>query len=274
MFRIYLLIIEKQEMKNSKISHLIVVIFCFLAISCNNNNGENGQADSSNVEQNIQSDKNVFELPKELEYTRSKDGFSYDRLYPIGWSKDGKFAYIVEPAEEESGFYLFEIIILDIVNNKVVWSWKPEESEEGDLATTWKDNYEIFEKQLNEAEIQQSKKFELKATKGSYKGNEYELIMESKTKTDPDFGVDMVDEFILKIISDELGTKDFYEQKTNSLDYILSAYVPGYLLSPHDDRIVVICHLERIGATGPPNVVFFELVGTDLIRGFKKEEGS
>lgn len=258
------------------LTSIILSLLFFVVYACNNGENTNDNQSDSNivVNDNTADDKNQYELPSELVYSKVKDGFSYDKLYPIGWSKDGKFAYIVEPAEEESGFYLFEIVILDIVNNKVEWSWKPEESEEGDLASTWKDNYSLFEKQLNDAEIVQSNKFELKETKGSYKGNDFEMIMEIATRTDDDYGIDVVDEYKLKIVSPELGTKEFYTDKANSLDYILSAFLPGYLVSPHDDRIVVVCQLERIGAGGPPNIVYFNLVGSDLILGFKKDSGS
>jgi len=257
--------------------YLLLSIFLIIASSCGNgeaNDEENGGLDTNSGSQVGNLDEQDFVLPEELTYTSDRPGFNYDMIFPIGWSKDGKFAYLMEPADEGSGFYLFEIIILDIVNNKLVWSWKPEESEEGSLQSTWKENYDLFAQHLNEAEITQTKNFKLESTNTSYKGNDYELIMETSAEVDADYGVDLVKEITISLQSPELGVKEFYKQKIDNRDYILSAYVPGFLMSPHDDRIIVICQKERIAAGGPPNIVFFEIVGSDLIRGFKKGSDS
>ncbi len=55
---------------------------------------------------------------------------------------------------------------------------------------------------------------------------------------------------------------------------VVGAFVPGYLLSKNNGRVIVICQLERWGYEGPPNVVYFELIGSDLLRGFKTRDGS
>lgn len=265
-------------MRSRNIFTLFIVIFFLAALACNNdedsNNNEN--PDSNNIGQNANQnfENQQFNLPSELKYTRQGDGFIYDKIYPVGWSKDGKFAYIIEPADEGSGLYWFEIIILDIVNNKIAWSWKPGESEEGNLESTWKQNYDLFAEHLNEAEIVQIKSFELKPPKSSYKGNDYELVLESRSETDQFLGLDVVREIELSFVSPELGKKLFYNRKIEEVDYVVSAYVPGYLMSPYDDRIVVVLQQERMGYEGPPNVVYFELIGSDLTRGFKKESGS
>ena len=255
---------------------LVIISFILTLVSCGgaSNNEENETNDTSlaTTENNIENQE--FTLPEELAYTSSRHGFNYDKFHPIGWSKDGKFAYIIEPADEGSGFYLFDIMIVDIVNDKLIWSWKPEESEEGSLQSTWKENYDLFAKHLNEAEIKQTKDFKLEPTNISYKGNDYELVMETSTEVDQDYGVDLIKGIEISLQSKELGIKQIFSQKIDSRDYILSAYIPGYLMSQHDDRIIVICQKERIGAGGPPNIVFFEIIGSDLIRGFKKEDNS
>ncbi len=264
-------------MKVKSFVYTLLGIFLFVLVSCGGSqaNDEENQNPDSNVVDNINDvDAQDYVLPEELIYTSSRHGFNYDKFYPIGWSKDGKFAYIMEPADEGSGFYLFEIIILDIVNNKLVWSWKPEESEDGSLQSTWKENYDLFAQHLSEAEISQTKDFKLESTTMSYKGNDYEVVMETSTDIDPDYGVDLIKEVEINLQSKELGVKQIYNEKTDGRDYILSAYIPGFLLSQHDDRIVIICQKERIGAGGPPNIVFFEIIGSDLIRGFKKESDS
>jgi hypothetical protein len=260
----------------------LVVVLAFLLFSacnaCNSDddkNSGNNSADSIGQQSiNIPEDfeKQEYTIPNELEYGRIGNDFLYDKFYPIGWSKDGKFAYIIEPADEASGNYWFEIVILDIVNNKVSWSWKPAESEQGNLQSVWKDNYPLFKKNLAEAEIIQLSKFELKPTKIAYKGNDYEIVLETKNVADLDYGIDMVKEIQMNIVSEQLGKKSIINKKETEM--VIGAIVPGFLMCPFDDRIVVICKKDRIGYEGPPNVVYFELIGSDLVRGFKKESDS
>jgi len=215
-----------------------------------------------------------YQIPEELVYNKQSDDFLIDKLYPIGWSKDGKFAYIIEPADEESGFYLFEIVVFDMINNKTIWSWKPEESEEGDLEMTWKENYELFKSSLNKYEITQDNSFELLKDKTTFKDNEYQIVLDTKTEIQPDYGIDIIKNIKISISSAELGSKEIYNQNTEDYSMIIGAFVPGYLLSPNDGRIVVICQMERIGAEGPPNAVYFQLIGADLLRGFHTDSGS
>lgn len=258
---------------------LFYALLVFGFLSCNSGKENSNNQDLSNnpgLSQDIPADfKNQeYSIPVELEYGRIGKEFLYDRFYPIGWSQNGKFAYIVEPADEGSGFYWFEIVILDIVNNKLVWSWKPKESAQGDLQSTWKENYDLFRNQLALNEIVQQKSFELLPTKTSYKDNDFELVLEAKNVSDPDFGFDVIKEIDIRILSAQLGRKLVVNQKEDEYSSVIGAIIPGFLLSPFDDRIVVICKKDRIGYEGPPNVVYFELFGSDLARGFKKENKS
>jgi hypothetical protein len=263
---------------------LLLIVFSMLLFpachGCKDDKGEAGNDNSDNPGQLTNNNQGDFKnqeytLPSELEYGRvDPKNFLYDKFYPIGWSKDGKLAYIIEPADEASGYYWFEIIIRDIVNNKTTWSWKPAESEKGNLQSTWKDNYDLFKKHLGDAQIIQLEKFELKPTKISYKGNDYELILDASNVTDPNYGLDVVKETNLSIVSKELGTKSIAKQKEDESSRVIGAIIPGFILCPFDDRIVVILRKERIGYEGPPNVVYFDLFGSDLTRAFKKQNDS
>ena len=104
---------------------------------------------------------------------------------------------MVEPADEGSGYYLFELVVFDMINNKISWSWKPDDSEEGDLESTWKDNYQDFKESLNKYEIVQETKFELQKGKTTFKGKNYQMVLESKTEKEPDFGFDVVKEWFV-----------------------------------------------------------------------------
>jgi len=278
---------------NSKsLSILLILSLSIMNFSCflfedensntNNTNSQNTTTDVEITDQDIQTDTEQpaayvpgdYSLPKELSYIQNEGDFLADKFYPIGWSKEGMFAYITEPADEGSGFYLFELHVFDAVNNKIAWSWKPEESEEGDLASTWKNNYELFKEKLNEYQIEQNESFELKKGKTTFKGNEYQIVLDTKTEQDPDFGFEIIKEIKISINSPELGTKQIYQSKADEYSMNIGAFVPGYILSPYNGRIVVLCQIEQAGYEGPPNIVYFELIGSDLLLGFKQKTGS
>ncbi len=275
-------------MNKIKIYPILIILLVVLAtfnFSCSwfNDNDEDGVDDTlvEIIDQDVINNSGDggyeagdYKIPAELVYNDKSDDFLIDKLYPIGWSKDGKFAYIVEPADEGSGFYLFELIVFDMVNNKTIWSWKIDETEEGDLETTWKENYEHFKESLNKYELVQQDDFKIEKGKTSFKGNEYQIVLDTKTKTEPDFGFDVIKELKISIESPEIGLKEIYNHKENDFSMLVGAFVPGYMLSPNSGRIVVICQMERWGYEGPPNVVFFELIGSDLLRGFNANTGS
>jgi hypothetical protein len=266
-------------MKKIKHTLTFVVILITILLACNDDqsNSSADGSESSNViaqYENIDFEKQEYEIPEELIYHKKGQDFLYDKLFPIGWSKNGKFAYIIEPADEASGLYWFEFVILDIVNNKVDYTWKPKETEEGSVGKLWKENYELFRKNLRSSQIMQMKDFTLLEGKTSYKSSEYEILLDAKTENDPDFGFDVIKEVEIIITSKELGEKKILNQKNTDYSLVLGAYIQGYLLSPFDDRIVVVYQKERAGYEGPPNVVFFDLIGTDLTRGFKKGKES
>lgn len=266
-------------MKKIKQTLTIVVILIIALLACNNdksNSAGNGNSDSNSIAQyeNINFEKQEYDVPSELIYHKKGHDFLYDKFFPIGWSKNGMFAYIIEPADEASGLYWFEFVIFDIVNNKVEFSWKPKETEEGSVEKLWKENYDLFRKNLRSSQIMQMKDFALLDGKTTHKSNEYEILLDAKTENDPDFGFDVIKEVEVKLVSKELGEKLIFNQKNTDYSLVLGAFIPGYLLSPFDDRIVVVYQKERAGYEGPPNVVFFDLIGTDLVRGFKKGKES
>lgn len=47
-----------------------------------------------------------------------------EQFFPIGWSRDGKFAYYTEPVDEACGCYYANLIIQDLRTDKVLWEFK------------------------------------------------------------------------------------------------------------------------------------------------------
>lgn len=122
---------------------LSIVLTAFALASCNGSdsknpseNAENTQTTNSdsvqikqseqiteqhqeqNLDQNqdpvpIEDVKERYFVPSELKYCPQSDEYLFDKFYPIGWSKDGHFAYITEPADEAAGLYFFKFRIQD-----------------------------------------------------------------------------------------------------------------------------------------------------------------
>src|SRR5260370_31030695 len=92
-------------------------------------------------------------------YYRQRPGedFATESFYPIGWSKDGKFAYYLAPVDEACNCYFAKLLILDLKTDKVLWefNYKSEFLEEAkkagrpySLNTLWQANRKLFSDKL------------------------------------------------------------------------------------------------------------------------------
>ena len=200
-----------------------------------------------------------YDLPEELNYNQQQGDFLYDTFFPIGWSRDGVFAYIVEAVDEGAGFYQFEFRIQDMGTDKILWSWKPQESEEGDLLTTWETNYELFKSYLNEYQIYQNVTSELGKTSFTYKNDSYQIELETKLQENADYGFDVVTETYISLHSQKLGEKMVFAYIEKDYSMVLSVIVTGIIQSPYSEHVAILTRYETWGYEGPPNVVYFEL---------------
>lgn len=251
-----------NKMKNKKLFVLILVlVFAFGCKTGQNNNGEN--LDTDIVEEE-------YFFPEELTYNQSVSEVLVDKFYPIGWSKDGNFAYILEPADEGLGNYMFGVVIINLVSDEVIWDWytDPIVDEELYREDVWKKHYDEFKEALNENGITQVRKIKLEDTYFTYNKKDFVVRLENETEKDPDINIELISGSKIYIKSPDLGEKLVAEEKYES-SMILGQQISGCLISPFEDRVVVILKTERWGYEGPPNVVEFEVYGANLSTGFK-----
>ena len=228
-----------------------------------NNNPDSEPVPAEEIKQN-------YTAPAELKYCRQSEEYLFDKFYPIGWSKDGHFAYIVEPADEAAGLYFFEFVIQNMISDKKVWTWKPkDEVEEGSVKQMWKDYAMVFAEKLNQYGIIQQKDIKIEPTEFTNGGNKFKITIDNKMET-CDFGFDVVKATDVFIKSPELGSKRIYSYTEKEISYTLSKIVAGVIKSPYEDRIAVIVKTEINGYEGPPNVISQFLVGANLKESFKK----
>ena len=141
------------------ISMAMCLVLCSAMIfSCKNQKSAGGEEAAQTVQV-----PDHYSVPAELKYAQEETYqvedntyplYLIDKFYPIGWSKDGKLAYIEEPADEAVGAYFFQFHILDLNTGKDVFTWKPEEDpQEGSISQMFEDNKDLFEGKLKECNL-------------------------------------------------------------------------------------------------------------------------
>jgi hypothetical protein len=213
-----------------------------------------------------------FTVPTELEYSNhDKMTFLYDKFYPVGWSETGLFAYVTEIADEGSGYYFFKISIQNMINDKIEWEWEPSYNEDGNLDSIWKENLTKINEKLNEYKIIQKTDFVLGLTSFTYLNKQYNLKIFTETEKNKDFGFDIIKSTKVYLSSPQLGTKTIYDYKEEDYSMLLGQIIAGYIQSPFEDRIAVIIKNERWGYEGPPNLIYFTIVGSNLTESFQPD---
>lgn len=210
----------------------------------------------------------AYSIPERVEFIEEDNQYLISYFLPIGWSTNGKFAYITEPADEACGCYFFEIAVIDLVTDKIVWQWELEgEPENETLQTAWNKNKSLFEQKLNEFGIRQQTNFELGETSFKSGINNYQLNLESSKNGEWEF--QNIKSIKIEISSPELGSKVIMNSELEEYSYKMKAELVGHLKSPFEERIAVIyCELIR-GWEGFPYVANFKLSGSHLTVGFK-----
>jgi hypothetical protein len=170
---------------------------------------------------------------------------------PAGWSRDGKFAYVLEREIDGRGGTRFSYVVFDAVQDAVLWnleddSFEWDESELADGRTeselAWVKNGPSFQAELRRYGV---------AAESGTKLEFFPLILGGETFTarvdatpEPGGGdeFDRVKSFTLRVSSDKKGTKT-----VGSSDELkaLSVWVCGFFRSPFESRIVAVAGEER-----------------------------
>ncbi|HKX82651.1 MAG TPA: hypothetical protein VJL58_00395 [Pyrinomonadaceae bacterium] len=202
-------------------------------------------------------------------------------FYPIGWSRDGKFAYYVEPVDEACGCYFAELYILDLKTDKELWKFKNDPESRVDangaplddnLQKLWKRNQRLFNKKLSEYGIVPITRFASLGNNFSSGGRSYSVKLIAPKEHDDEFGYDHVRSVNLALSSPALGTKTVYSADEKGERFLspLDVAVAGVLKSPFENRMAIVMMSVHRGWEGPPHTVGFQAAGADLVSGFKK----
>ncbi len=243
-----------------KIGFAVIVLVLGLA-SCKNNKEEKEPLQQAELSEN-------YFTPSEVKYTLDSPDYLFDKFFPIGWSKDGKFAYITEPADEAAGLYFFEIAIMDMTTNQIVWEWKPENDdleESGSVPQMWEQHKELFTQKLKEYGIEQQKSFKIIPSEFTFKGNDY-LIEETVVENDPEsdnYYIGAINNVSYALKSPK-GEKVIFRNVYEEYSGVLNETLCGVIMSPFEDRAAAVTSKMMRGYEGPPHVITFMLFNIEL----------
>lgn len=201
-----------------------------------------------------------------------------ESFYPIGWSRDGKFAYYVEPVDEACGCYFARLVIQDMRTDTVLWEFKysQDDTYEGDkmtgpsnIAAMWKKNRSMFSEKLAEHRIIAGRSTLLGKT-FTIGGKSFTAKAATKMGKNPDEDWPRVDLIDISLSSPRLGSKSVYKADHTDKEYwfMLNAGVIGAIKSPYENRVAIVAIEVMRGYEGPPHTAQIRVTGADLVSGF------
>lgn len=274
------------------ITSLIVVsaAIYFLFIQNSSKGIEKGKSATEeilNSNQNIQPfvAKSSYPQPQELVYSENQknEGYPnslYPNFFPIGWSRDGKFAYAEEPVDEACGCYFLNIYIQDMYSDKMVWSWRVELNEEqsynpekGNIfyfKKNWNNNNALFTQKLNQYQIEPITFSNLEKLPLQIADNDYNFRITNNSFYEQGSDQQVIGSTSIALIVNGIEKKKIFKKKYSDVfeghnySITLSNRILGYFKSPYENRIAVFLLTENKGYEGIPTVMNFDIIGCDL----------
>lgn len=198
-----------------------------------------------------------------------------ENLYPIGWSRDGKFAYYTEPGDEACGCYFAKLLITDLVNDKVLWSFEYNGYDDQDnpkyrgMRDLWRKNRKLFSDKLNQYGIIAQRPFTLLRFPTNHAGDQLSANLKiEEVKDEEQRNYSRIKKATLQINSLRGGAKIVHEEAYPEYGP-LDIKVLGYLKSPYEPRAAVIMIEVWRGYEGPPHRTNIQVAGSSLTTRFK-----
>lgn len=213
------------------------------------------------------------------DYNRQSIGgsFEVENFYPVGWSRDGKFAYYIEPVDEACGCYFGKLVIVDLKNDTTVWQFDYTSEDDAEnskkpktLAALWAANRKLFSAKLNENRIEPQRVAGVLPFPVIYKTDRVtaNLSVERKPVSKEDRIYGDVARVRVELNSGRNGKKTVLDEKYPEA---MPLYVGmlGYLKSPLEPRVAIILVEIYRGYEGPPHVGNVKIIGATLDKNFR-----
>lgn len=208
----------------------------------------------------------------------NKYGCLEETIYPLGWSQDGKFAYLIEEVDEAVINLTLHFIIQDMETDEQLVKDTFKASDQADyreekgqytVKKVWATHQEKYNKWITEYQVSAGNGtlfYPLTETKADWP---YRFTSADKKQRNDMFDLDFISEHQLRITQHGVGKKTILKHTFGKYDLALATKVIGYFKSPFEERIAVVDALEKRGYEGPPNVLKIMLVGCKLGEGFE-----
>ncbi|KXK01584.1 MAG: hypothetical protein UZ17_ACD001001810 [Acidobacteria bacterium OLB17] len=199
-----------------------------------------------------------------------------ERFYPIGFSRDGKFAFVHEPVDEACGCYFANVVVQDLVTDKVLWELKVsgdegqsgDDAEIKDIRSLWRLRSALINEKLNEYRIAAGR-FALLPLKFRIGGKRFEIETGVVQSKDAD-GNSRSERAMIDLRRGKAAVK-----RIATLVYDADAFLQpldvdtiGAIKSPFEDRVAVLAVEVFRGYEGPPHTARIKLIGASLTAGF------
>jgi hypothetical protein len=272
-----------------KVSSVILVAFV-LAFACAELPAQSNKAGASydtpvelRLERSIKKTFGRYLRQEASDYYRQRpfDQLAPESFYPLGWSRDGKFAYYLEPVDEACGCYFAKLFILDLKTDKVLWSFDydseatDEAKQQGkpySLDTLWNANRQLFSDKLREYAIEPQVRYSLLSFPAKYKGELVTATLNTKERsglTDEERPYGTIGKATLHLNSSRRGRKTILDHSYADSRPLKVGQL-GYVRSPFEPRIAVLLMKVMRGYEGPPHTGRLQIVGASLVDGFKR----
>jgi hypothetical protein len=195
-------------------------------------------------------------------------------IYPIGWSKDGAFAYVYEAPDEACGCYFFHLVIQDMILDKILWEYdynsgKSEDNQSEkieDLAEMWQAHGKEFEAKLAFFGVVRGESTLIPLPQNGPEPLSAVFSTTSVPEEKSEYGFGYLSSYELQM-SSSLGKKTIL--KSGELSFgLLDVSSQSYIKSPFEPRIAVLVQETWRGWEGIPHRIELRFSGCDLIRGW------
>jgi hypothetical protein len=197
--------------------------------------------------------------------TGSDTGQISDRFYMIGWSEDGKLAYVNEPGDEACGCYFMDLYIIEAAKNEAVYHFHYNSDEDArgakanDLAALWKQQEAVFTDTLNHYRIVPGNYiFTPGATEQTAKGQ----LRVSVAKTfalNQDRNINTIPEYRIMLHRSASVVPLYSSTPEQKNALLLDIYPAAVITEPSGKNVAVVTAQQYYGWEGPPNTLRYEV---------------
>ena len=205
-----------------------------------------------------------------------------EKFFPIGWSKDGNFAFATEPVDEACGCYYFSLEIINLAKDSFVWYFSYNSEEGGfennnkDSGAThkqylkrqqiWQGEYARFSKKLNQFKIIPSVSSSFEKFPMPVNNEKIDLSLKESLKFHgADFNDSAWCDSVVLIKNNSVHAQQLVRVEYN-YRAPLDRPVEGYLKSPYENAGVIVLVYEQEGWEGPPEIYVYHIIGFSLYK--------